>query len=289
VFGTCYVPRPIVFEAHGSMSDYGSEWNLESPFENARFVMLRKGILMGDPLTKVILHLINILVRVTGANYASPAFIEKIFPMESGSITDYVQRYSVTDPSGAFAPSVVPLLEEASSSGAPVVKTDIGGYRDVPLPAGMRTEPVLRQVPNDSEISELYQGLTFSLERALYPNGKTPIRVSDDSKKKEILLPERDRFLKFENIQIAALLRTMELDREKKALDAERARQHEELRRKVASMRFNLGRPTQPVTPAVRAVPQSFRKGKRTTSRTANTALEEEGKTLTCFDLRFWA
>jgi hypothetical protein len=92
VNGTCYVPRAIVFEAHGSMSTYGSEWNLESPFSNPRFVMLRRGILMGDPLTKVILHLVNILVRITGANYASPHFIEKVFPMESDSVVDYIKR-----------------------------------------------------------------------------------------------------------------------------------------------------------------------------------------------------
>jgi hypothetical protein len=250
--------------------------------------MLRKGILMGDPLTKVILHLINILVRVTGANYASPGFIEKIFPMESGSITDYINRYSATDPSGAYAPSVVPILEEASSSNTPVTMTDIGKHRDIPLPTNSRKEPTLRKVPNDSEISELYKGLTFNLERVLYPEGRKPSEVQHRPEKEDNLLPERDRFLKFENLQISALLRSMQMEREKTTLQSQRDREVKELRRRVANMRFNLSRPTQPVMPATKVIPFNLRRGKRANSKPIYVDEEEEEETPKCFNLRHW-
>jgi hypothetical protein len=93
VRGTCFAPRPIVFEAYGPMGAYGEEWTEDSPFRNPRFVMLRQGVLMGDPLTKVCLHLVNILVRIVGANYSKQQFIRKIFPFESTEVSLYLKRY----------------------------------------------------------------------------------------------------------------------------------------------------------------------------------------------------
>jgi hypothetical protein len=93
VRGTCYAPRPVVFEAHGSMSVYGESWTGDSPFENPRFVTLQQGVLMGDPLTKVCLHLVNILVRTVGEHYNSLAFIRKIFPHEFDPVQKYIKDY----------------------------------------------------------------------------------------------------------------------------------------------------------------------------------------------------
>jgi hypothetical protein len=61
VEATCFRPRVVEFEAHGCLSSFGQE----IPGTSQRKILLRRGILMGDPLTKVILHLVNILVRVT--------------------------------------------------------------------------------------------------------------------------------------------------------------------------------------------------------------------------------
>jgi len=55
---TCYKPRMIYFSASGALSGYGEEVEGET-----RRIRLVRGVLMGDPLTKVVLHLINIGVR----------------------------------------------------------------------------------------------------------------------------------------------------------------------------------------------------------------------------------
>jgi len=61
VIATCYRPRTITFHATGCLEGYGEP----TPGGDTRQVVLRRGILMGDPLTKVVLHLVNILVRTT--------------------------------------------------------------------------------------------------------------------------------------------------------------------------------------------------------------------------------
>lgn len=86
VNATCYQPRPIVFEAQGPMAMYGEPWPHESPFFSPRQVMLRKGVLMGDPLTKPVLHLVNILVRIVGENFSKPEFVDKVFGDAGGGV-----------------------------------------------------------------------------------------------------------------------------------------------------------------------------------------------------------
>lgn len=54
---TCFKPREVYFEASGCFEDMGEPTELEG----VRKILTTKGIFMGDPLTKVILHLINIL------------------------------------------------------------------------------------------------------------------------------------------------------------------------------------------------------------------------------------
>jgi hypothetical protein len=75
------------------MSGYGDEWTKDSPFENPRFVMLRQGVLMGDPLTKVCLHLVNILVRTVASNYGSESFIRRVFPFNATEIRQHIDSF----------------------------------------------------------------------------------------------------------------------------------------------------------------------------------------------------
>jgi hypothetical protein len=61
VIGTCFQPRTVYFTATGPLSDVGA------PAEgDTRTIRLYRGVLMGDPLTKVILHLVNIISRKAG-------------------------------------------------------------------------------------------------------------------------------------------------------------------------------------------------------------------------------
>jgi hypothetical protein len=61
---TCYNPRKVYFYAEGALSELGEP----SPQygENIRGITLRRGILMGDPLTKIVLHLTNVCARHIG-------------------------------------------------------------------------------------------------------------------------------------------------------------------------------------------------------------------------------
>jgi hypothetical protein len=59
VLAVCFRPRTVEFLGNGVFSALGEP----SDKENVRKITLLRGVLMGDPLTKVILHLINISVR----------------------------------------------------------------------------------------------------------------------------------------------------------------------------------------------------------------------------------
>jgi len=62
----CFQPRWIYFTATGVLSGMGED--ASSLGENVRRMKLLKGVLMGDPLTKVVLHLSNVVARDIGAN-----------------------------------------------------------------------------------------------------------------------------------------------------------------------------------------------------------------------------
>jgi len=66
----CFEPRKVFFRAKGLLEGLGRR----SEFEDTNYVDLRRGILMGDPLTKPILHLINIGVRHVGEGLLDPTF-----------------------------------------------------------------------------------------------------------------------------------------------------------------------------------------------------------------------
>jgi hypothetical protein len=73
VNATCYNSRKIVFSSRGILNTIGYKHS-----ETERFVILRKGVLMGDPLTKVILHLLNVCVRYAAKEIINFTFVRNI-------------------------------------------------------------------------------------------------------------------------------------------------------------------------------------------------------------------
>jgi len=66
VLGVCFQPRNVYFTATGPLSKIG-----HAVSDQLRYVTLYRGVLMGDPLTKVILHFSNIIARKIGEGLAS--------------------------------------------------------------------------------------------------------------------------------------------------------------------------------------------------------------------------
>jgi len=60
VHETCFKPRTIYFSATGVLKRFGEHCG---PRPEDRCITLRQGVLMGDPLTKVLLHLLNASAR----------------------------------------------------------------------------------------------------------------------------------------------------------------------------------------------------------------------------------
>jgi len=74
---TCYEPRKVFFHASGVLNNFGTprpDMGL-----NIRCVTLVTGVLMGDPLTKVVLHLTNVVTRHIGSRLFDVDFYDK-FP-----------------------------------------------------------------------------------------------------------------------------------------------------------------------------------------------------------------
>jgi hypothetical protein len=61
VVETCYKPREVYFKATGCLVDLGDP--SPSMGDDIRKITLRQGVLMGDPLTKPVLHLTNVINR----------------------------------------------------------------------------------------------------------------------------------------------------------------------------------------------------------------------------------
>lgn len=73
VMETCYKPRQIFFKATGLMKDLGD------PVDgDIHVITLRKGVLMGDPLTKPVLHLINVCDRHLQKRLLEPDFYKPL-------------------------------------------------------------------------------------------------------------------------------------------------------------------------------------------------------------------
>jgi hypothetical protein len=65
VHNTCFAARKVYFHATGVLETLGTK--APEMGENTNFVTLRQGVLMGDPLTKPILHLVNVVNRHIGS------------------------------------------------------------------------------------------------------------------------------------------------------------------------------------------------------------------------------
>jgi len=84
----CFKPRTIYFHASGALRNIG----IATDKDNLRSVTILRGIMMGDPLTKVILHLVNASVREFAQEFDKVEFWRHIFPKDFMSIWEDVQR-----------------------------------------------------------------------------------------------------------------------------------------------------------------------------------------------------
>jgi hypothetical protein len=206
VLGTCYVPRSIVFEAYGPMAGLGTKWTEDSPFREPEFVTLRKGVLMGDPLTKVTLHLVNILVRITGAMYQDPRFLGDIFPKGPDDVKVQIDTFASAEVNELFVPQSEQGFKEELES-----ETEAGqsqtSYKTI--------EPV--------QLEKFYNaGFRFDLSAYLMKDVRFARRALV-LPPAESNLPETRKAFTFKNAQLAATLRVFE---QQKA--AERALRYEQ-------------------------------------------------------------
>jgi hypothetical protein len=67
----CYRPRRIYYRGEGILSEIGQPSETIKGFHKVEMV---RGVLMGDPLTKVVLHLLNICVRTTAKMILEPSY-----------------------------------------------------------------------------------------------------------------------------------------------------------------------------------------------------------------------
>jgi len=74
VVETCYKPRQIYFKATGLLADLGDPTDAK----DIRVVTLRRGVLMGDPLTKPVLHLVNVCDRLLQKRIIDPDFYSRL-------------------------------------------------------------------------------------------------------------------------------------------------------------------------------------------------------------------
>jgi hypothetical protein len=81
VHETCFKPRTIFFNATGPLGKIGEPTDTEG----IRKITLFKGVLMGDPLTKVVLHIMNIVSRRLG-NLISDKSVLKLLPANAALI-----------------------------------------------------------------------------------------------------------------------------------------------------------------------------------------------------------
>jgi hypothetical protein len=84
----CFRPRTVVFLGRGALSHLGT------PFpggDNLRQVKIVRGIMMGDPLTKVILHLVNAMVRSVSLNFDKIEFLRRVFPTTYHAVWEEIQ------------------------------------------------------------------------------------------------------------------------------------------------------------------------------------------------------
>jgi len=83
----CFRTRPIYFHASGCLKGVG----VESEIPGVNLIQVERGIMMGDPLTKVILHLTNVMVREYSSKFDTIQIWMKIFPKDYPVIWENIQ------------------------------------------------------------------------------------------------------------------------------------------------------------------------------------------------------
>jgi hypothetical protein len=90
VVETCYKPRKVFFKATGLLGDLGSSEPLMGP--EIRSTTLRQGVLMGDPLTKPVLHLVNVTTRLLQNRINDPDFYKQL--PNYNQIAEVLEKYN---------------------------------------------------------------------------------------------------------------------------------------------------------------------------------------------------
>jgi hypothetical protein len=85
----CFRPRTILFHGSGILSTYGTS---VPSSDNLRKVTLSRGIMMGDPLTKVILHLLNASVRHFSLSFSNKEYLRKVFPNNFEEVKENIDK-----------------------------------------------------------------------------------------------------------------------------------------------------------------------------------------------------
>jgi hypothetical protein len=90
VVETCYKPRKVYFKATGLLADLGSSEPLMGP--EIHSTTLRQGVLMGDPLTKPVLHLVNVTTRLLQNRINDPDFYKRL--PNFNEISEVLKKYN---------------------------------------------------------------------------------------------------------------------------------------------------------------------------------------------------
>jgi len=156
-FKTCFSKRKVFFNGRGVFSQLGED---DGSGTNTRFVTLQNGILMGDPLTKVLLHFTNISIRCLGRYLATGRY---------GSIVGDQPIHSLTcDVDTGLLPVVradAVLVEDMR-----LLDAGLGNRNTFPIPA--RVMPVPVTGPNIS-----------------IPLARIIAKISDPGRRIDFLLP----------------------------------------------------------------------------------------------------
>lgn len=86
VHATCYQPRRIYFSGSGPLKSHGD--SAPEMGDDIRYITLYRGVLMGDPLTKIVLHLSNAVARIIGAGMESYSFLSSVFTNPAAIVLD---------------------------------------------------------------------------------------------------------------------------------------------------------------------------------------------------------
>jgi hypothetical protein len=231
---------------------------------------------MGDPLTKPVLHLVNILVRIVGENISKPEFVDKVFgDAGSGVMLSISKVFSDKQDKVDLLPRTVstepPELPEAQPLPAATAYAvghgfDPGIYTEVEAAQLTPPEPEALPVP---VVRPLYNPLN------LHVDWRVVLGVTEESSitnrlSEPVNARQRD-FLRLNDPRISHLLDT----RNREYLEAQRVLEKQRLRELQESFTFRemFSRPTVPTdvgavsyTRLPGGMPASRRHGSRASS-----------------------